>query len=206
MKFLLPFVMLAIAASCNRQAQVDYGDRTHLTLMTGEFGGYVDKYGTVPDDIRDANGKPLLSWRVAILRFGPDNEVDLYNQFHHDEPWDSSHNKKVAENVPIIYADPKGSEYTPYLGVTGEKAAFRPGDPRPVGKDDGRRMAVVCVDTDKVKVHWTEPRDITLEEAKNGKVLRWFDGRANYLGATGSKFEWKTSPQGVLETPQFDFE
>src|SRR5205823_3426612 len=38
-------------------------------------------------------GKPLLSWRVAIL---PYIEQDaLYNQFHLDEPWDSPNNSRL---------------------------------------------------------------------------------------------------------------
>ena len=39
-----------------------------------------------PAAISDKNGKPLLSWRVAILPYLDENE--LYKQFHLDEPWD----------------------------------------------------------------------------------------------------------------------
>ena len=38
----------------------------------------------------DKDGKPLLSWRVHILRHL--GEEQLYEQFHLDEPWDSLHN------------------------------------------------------------------------------------------------------------------
>ena len=35
------------------------------------------------------DGKPLLSWRVAILQYLDGKEKALYEKFHLDEPWDS---------------------------------------------------------------------------------------------------------------------
>ncbi len=40
-----------------------------------------------PPAIADKDGKPLLSWRVAILPYVEQQE--LYNKFKLDEPWDS---------------------------------------------------------------------------------------------------------------------
>src|SRR5262249_60810121 len=52
----------------------------------------------------DAQGQPLLSWRVALL---PDlGEKELYEQFHLDEPWDSPHNAPLMRRMPKIYAHP----------------------------------------------------------------------------------------------------
>ena len=49
--------------------------------------------------ICDASGKPLLSWRVAIL---PGLEQgNLYKQFRLDEPWDSPHNLTLLPLMPI---------------------------------------------------------------------------------------------------------
>src|SRR3972149_4277670 len=48
-----------------------------------------------PPAIRDKEGKPLLSWRVAILPYV--EESGLYKQFHLDEPWDSPHNLALAQ-------------------------------------------------------------------------------------------------------------
>src|SRR5947207_1926384 len=56
----------------------------------------------LPGDIRSKDGKPLLSWRVAILPFI--DEDDLYKQFKLDEPWDSENNKKLIEKLPKTYA------------------------------------------------------------------------------------------------------
>ena len=43
---------------------------------------------SAPHDIVDKNGKPLLSWRVAILPFI--EQDNLYKQFRLDEPWTAS--------------------------------------------------------------------------------------------------------------------
>lgn len=59
------------------------------------------------------DGKPLLSWRVALLPYLDQN--NLYQQFHLDESWDSPHNRKVLETfVPKVYAPP-GKPATPPL-------------------------------------------------------------------------------------------
>lgn len=58
--------------------------------------------------IVDNEGKPLLSWRVAILPYMEDSA--LYQQFHLDEPWDSPHNLKLAQTVPQAYINPTNSE------------------------------------------------------------------------------------------------
>jgi hypothetical protein len=52
---------------------------------------YAAANGHLPPAVsRGPDGKPLLSWRVAILPYL--EEEQLYKQFHQDEPWDSPHN------------------------------------------------------------------------------------------------------------------
>src|SRR5439155_278636 len=45
-----------------------------------------------PKNLGKPNAQPLLSWRVYILPYV--EQINLYNQFKLDEPWDSEHNKK----------------------------------------------------------------------------------------------------------------
>src|SRR5262249_15697822 len=58
-----------------------------------------DTYNRLPPTaICDKNtGKPLLSWRVAILRYI--DAADVYEQFKLDEPWDGPNNKKLLEKI-----------------------------------------------------------------------------------------------------------
>ncbi len=60
---------------------------------------YIDSHKRFPTDIVDADGKPLLSWRVAILPYL--EQQGLYNQLHLDEPWDSDHNRQVLSSMPM---------------------------------------------------------------------------------------------------------
>ncbi|MBI3410826.1 MAG: TIGR03067 domain-containing protein [Planctomycetes bacterium] len=64
--------------------------------------------------IYSKDGKPLLSWRVALLKRM--DEDDLLKEFKIDEPWDSAHNKQLIKKMPKIYALP-GVE-TKELGMT----------------------------------------------------------------------------------------
>ena len=52
----------------------------------------------------DPNGRPLLSWRVRILPYL--DAKPLYNRFHHNEPWDSPHNKQFLKQMPDFYKVP----------------------------------------------------------------------------------------------------
>jgi hypothetical protein len=58
-------------------------------------------------------GKPLLSWRVAILPYV--EQGALYKQFKLDEPWDSPHNKKLLEPMPAVYEAPGVKTQEPHL-------------------------------------------------------------------------------------------
>ena len=71
------------------------------------------------------DGRPLLSWRVAILPYI--EQLPLYNEFKLDEPWDSPHNIKLLPRMPPIYAapgvaGPPGNTF--YQVFTGPGAGF----------------------------------------------------------------------------------
>lgn len=52
-----------------------------------------------PDENTTSGSK--LSWRVQILPYIEENE--LYNSFHHDEPWNSPHNMTLIDRMPDIF-------------------------------------------------------------------------------------------------------
>jgi hypothetical protein len=111
-----------------------------------------------------ATGKPLLSWRVAIL---PYIEQDaLYRQFHLDEPWDSPNNKKLVELMPSIYRSPAshlaGRGMTNYVTFRSKDSAF-PGKDQISMRDitDGTSNTLMAVEVDDSKaVIWTKPDDL----------------------------------------------
>src|SRR5881227_266335 len=87
---------------------------------------FIDDTGWLPDDVTDKKGKPLLSWRVAILpQLG---KRPLYQEFRLDEPWDSKHNKALLEKMPDVFRSPrvklKSKSNTVYQAFHGPDAVF----------------------------------------------------------------------------------
>ncbi len=120
--------------------------------------------------ISDAEGKPLLSWRVAILPFIEENE--LYKEFHLDEPWDSAHNKTLIPRMPKVYKSTKNQPSEPnatfYQVFTGNGALF---DPKSKGTSivevtDGTSNTIAIVEAGTA-VTWSKPDDIAFEPEKD---------------------------------------
>ena len=125
---------------------------------------YEEAYGSFPAAaITDKNGKPLLSWRVALLPYlelGP-----LYAKFHLDEPWDSPHNLSLIEPIPSVFACPTDRTRKPgttgYQAVIGADTAFTP-DFKPLriqDFSDGTTNTLLIGETRRC-VPWTKPEDL----------------------------------------------
>jgi hypothetical protein len=84
-------------------------DANNLKQMLLAMSNYNDAMGSFPPAATsDANGKPLLSWRVAILPYV--EQSSLYNLFKHNEPWDSPANKALLSQMPKLYQSPGRSK------------------------------------------------------------------------------------------------
>jgi uncharacterized protein DUF1559 len=122
-----------------------------------------------PPAIYDAQGKPLLSWRVAILPYL--KREQLYKQFHLDEPWDSQNNKRLVMQMPPAYRSVFGKvvgfNKTAMLAPLGQSVAFFGPEGRTL-KDftDGTSNTILVVEAGPEKaVEWTRPDDLTIDEA-----------------------------------------
>jgi hypothetical protein len=128
---------------------------------------YHDVYNHFPRDITDKDGKPLLSWRVAILPFI--EQAELYKQFRLDEPWDSDHNWKLRAKMPEMYRtgiEPKDSTKTYYQGFSGPGAIFEPGKKISlINVTDGTSNTIAVVEAGP-PVEWTKPADIPFDVTK----------------------------------------
>ncbi len=161
---------LALLMPATRSAR-EAARRAQCTNNLKQIGlamhNYHEANGTLPPAaITDKNGKPLLSWRVAILPYLESG--DLYSRFHLDEPWDSPHNHSLLGAMPSIYACPSDRtlkpETTGYQAVIGPRTAFTP-DYRPLPFQDftdGLMNTVVVVETYR-GVPWTKPEDLTFD-------------------------------------------
>jgi hypothetical protein len=119
-----------------------------------------------PAAICDKEGKPLLSWRVAILPFF--GEVELYKQFHLDEPWDSPHNRPLVEKMPTTFADPDpkiqslaGAGKTTFQVPVGKETVFFNNEGATYHEmSDGTANTIVLLEVDPQQaIEWTKPAD-----------------------------------------------
>ena len=127
--------------------------------------GYHDTYKRLPPAVvRDQEGKPLYSWRVLILPWL--EYAHLYNAFHLDEPWNSPHNKALAERTPPCYYtlkfpnDPDAT--TRYQVFTGPGTAFERAGLTWNDFPDGVAETVLVVEAG-TPVFWSEPADLTYD-------------------------------------------
>jgi hypothetical protein len=171
---LLPAVQAAREAarrnsSMNNMKQLNLGLLNHESAK-GSFPAYANF---------DANGKPLLSWRVRILPYM--EQQALYKEFHLDEPWDSEHNKKLIARMPPVFLDPSSKltvadGKTSYLGVKGEEYFFDGSEKgkqmRDITDGTSNSIAIVQVDDDAAVI-WTKPADW---EPDDEDLMKPFDG------------------------------
>jgi prepilin-type processing-associated H-X9-DG protein len=196
--------MLAHAAGIMKASSNRARSQNNLKQIALSFHNYNDTYGQLPAQaICDANGKPLLSWRVAILPFIEQDQ--LYKQFKLDEPWDSEHNKKLIALMPETYKLPGDTAKhelpsTYYQAFVGPHAAFeiptkaefkQPGltlGPTriPASFPDGTSNTIWVAEA-ATALPWTKPEDITYDPMKAPPKLGYFFGdRCNVAFVDGS--------------------
>ena len=150
----------------------------HLKQIGLAMHNYHAAYKKLPDRaIRDQNGAPLLSWRVAILPFI--EQQALYEQFHLDEPWDSPHNITLLVQMPETYTDPMHvvpPGHTVFQLAQGDGLLFEETGERKF-RDvlDGLSATIMAVESShEAAVPWSKPADMEFDMsdllAKTGDV------------------------------------
>ena len=153
------------------------------------------------------SGKPVLSWRVALLPYL--EQANLYRQFKLNEPWDGPNNKKLLEKIPPIYAPVGVKTAKPYLtfyrafvpakgtGATAwsTQVTRRPpfgafGGRIPATFPDGTSNTIGVVEAGEA-VPWTRPEPLVYNEKeplpklgghfKDGFVVGMMDGSVAFI-------------------------
>jgi hypothetical protein len=129
---------------------------------------YHGTYGHFPPAaICGKDGKPLLSWRVALLPYLAEKE--LYDQFKLNEPWDSPHNKKLLAKMPQVFAPVAGkakANATFYRVFTGKGTVFEgKRGTRLQDIKDGASNTLLIVEAGDA-VPWTKPEKLPYDPAK----------------------------------------
>lgn len=156
--------LLLPAVQAAREAARRVQSSNNLKQIVVAAHNYADVHRVFPNGGEPStNSKSKLSWRVQLLPFI--EQAPLYEQFHHDEPWDSAHNIKLLDRMPAIYKHPRSTApvgMTVYQMSVGENLAGEAGKQLSLRDfTDGTSNTIFAVETtDEAAVPWTKPEDI----------------------------------------------
>jgi hypothetical protein len=182
-------VWIWLARNCERVGRIDRFKILGLAISNYEtrygwdFKRGVQRVGSPsfpPACLRDKNGKAVHSWRVLVLPYL--EESNLFKRYRFDEPWDGPHNRLLVKEMPVIYGSPASSKreggITNYVAVVGPGTAWSAGghSRRPPGTPS-RHDRILMIEYLKSDIKWSEPRDLTVNEA-----MRVIHGGDFYLG------------------------
>lgn len=181
-----------LAAAGNQNASL-----TAMEILTKGMLKYAAHNGHLPPLFSaNANGSPLLSWRVHILPFI--GQQALYDRFHLDEPWDSPHNVELVSQMPAVFTSPEFTNkpgQTPFLAIAGPGTMFDGIYGRPLSDaTDGPQHTVLLTmgDPDHTSI-WTSPGNLVcnLQAPKTGMAtfndqlrISFLDGHTEALQTT----------------------
>lgn len=189
---LLPAVQAARDAARRMQSS------NNLKQIVLAIHNYASAMKDLPSDADKSNDPNAtsgsnLSWRVKLLPYL--EQQALYDEFHHDEPWNSPHNIKLLERMPDVFKNPRSNApagHTVYQMPTGEHLAGEPGKRlRFEAFTDGLDKTVaVAATVDSAAVPWTKPGDFnplvnpeTLRTDNNVFEMVFMDGAMKMISA-----------------------
>lgn len=166
--FLLSLILPAGSGpGAARRTQCLNNLRNIALAMTNYASG---RQGQLPYSvIPDSEGRPMHSWRVALLPYL--DHQDLYLQYRFDEPWDGPNNRRLHDLVVKYFHCPDDRDSpetdTSYCLVLGEGTAFPPEGGMTFDRirdGDGLQQTLLVVEVANSGIHWMEPRDLHIRE------------------------------------------
>ena len=143
-----------------------------LKGLAALFAKYYAEHQQFPADILDSDGKPLLSWRVALLpAMGLEN---LYSQFRLDEPWNSETNLALLnapnpEPLLRVFQAMTPDVAPPKTVVRFFDSAGTPFSNRDLKIEDIKSPAttlMLAIVTPQYAVEWTKPESLEFDRDK----------------------------------------
>jgi len=206
------------ALSNLQNARIRAQNIRNIERIAAALNAYAADHGSYPlPQVDAADGTPLHSWRVSLLPYL--GELDLYNQYDMNQPWDSPANQALAQRVPEVYRPPGGTAIGMEAGyslVIGPGTLFPPAPPRglqslgprDVVDDPGQTLLVVqSLPPPNSWTIWTQPGDLDIrlmqgtvgaapgreigDGLQSGAVVATVDGRGHFL-------DERTSPLTVM--------
>jgi prepilin-type processing-associated H-X9-DG protein len=154
------------AIKSSRAAAKRIASQNNMRMLMLASLNYESAHMQFPPAYRvNKEGKSLLSWRVQILPFIEQN--NLYEQFRHDEPWDSPNNIALLEKMPEVFRSPSSKAApgkTVYRGIGGKSGVLQPFGDGKLGAigfgqiTDGSSNTIYAIETsDELAIEWTKP-------------------------------------------------
>jgi prepilin-type processing-associated H-X9-DG protein len=161
---LLPAVQQAREAARRTQC------RNNLKQIGLALHNYHDVHKAFPAAYTvDAQGKPLHSWRVAILPFLEHGA--LYNAIDMSQPWDSPRNAQFHSQMPAVFACPShagggvAGGMTNYAAIVGDKCVLQPGKWTPISEvTDGTSNTLLIAEVTAANIPWMKPEDVEFDK------------------------------------------
>jgi hypothetical protein len=155
----------AVVAPARRNAQQSM-TMNSLKQLGLAIHNYNDVHKHLPPRcLTDRQGKPLLSWRVALLPFI--EQQALYNQISLDKPWDSRENKGFADIVIPVLQSGEPSNKTRFRVPVLAGSLWQGDDPPKQFKDviDGTSHTIAVIHAPaSAAVEWSNPEPWVLSE------------------------------------------
>jgi hypothetical protein len=123
-----------------------------------------------PAAMHDSDGRPTLSWRVALLPYL--GEEELFKEFRPEEPWDSLHNKRLLKRLPEVFKTDDFDGNMRFMGEYGDGDRWRThvrvitgagtvfDGPTGVKKTDVAGTTILLALAEDRGPYWTKPADI----------------------------------------------
>ena len=177
----------ADAAALKIRAAADRAQTQHNLKQIGmAMQNFHDSYRKLPgsSNVREGGLRPSsgeihpFSWRVAILPFV--ENVELFEAYRFDQPWDGPDNLKLLERMPEVYRSPFASAefvevpqgHTLYQGLVGPQTALGPGHGEVFWTfTDGTSNTLLIVES-LAAVPWTKPEDLTYQSAEDARRIQ----------------------------------
>jgi len=143
-----------------------------MQILAQLCAAYYAKNNKFPADILNAEGKPMLSWRVALLPLLGLEE--LYNKFKLDEPWDSETNKELLNTMPNVFHPLVSDVALPKTVVRFFDSAGTPFANRDLKAEDlksPQTTLLFVVVTPPYAVEWTKPDSLEFDLSKIAEVV-----------------------------------
>lgn len=173
-----------------------------------------DATGLLPTaGITDPTGRPLHSWRVAVLPYLGAQEKALYDKIRRTEPWDSQFNRQFHNQMPRVFevpyaAAPAGQTFLQGFSGPGTPFPGKQGIRYPAAFTDGTSNTVLIVEANQA-VPWMAPRDIAYSaqvspllqighHLAGGTLVGMADGSVRMVPRTVSEATWRAviTPSG----------